>query len=60
MTGGTRELWTWVFIGPPFLIAGALVALACLDLEFGDGFFHYCFYLLVTMLLRWTAGMGWL
>jgi hypothetical protein len=59
-TDGTRELWTWVFIAPPFLIAGSLVALACLDLEFGDGFFHYSFYLLVTMLLRWTAGMGWL
>jgi hypothetical protein len=35
------------------------VPLACLDLEYGNGFFHYAFYLLVTVLLRWLAGMGW-
>jgi hypothetical protein len=56
----TGELWTWVFVAPPFLFTGALVALASLDLEFGNAFFHYSFYLLVTILLGWMAGMGWI
>jgi len=55
----TGDLWEWLFVVPPFLATGALVALGCLDLEFGSGFFHYAFYLLVTILLRWAAGMGW-
>ncbi|MBN2473577.1 MAG: hypothetical protein JXB62_03135 [Pirellulales bacterium] len=56
----TGELWEWLFVVPPFLVAGALIALACLDLDFGSGFFHYGFYLLATVLLRWIAGMGWI
>jgi hypothetical protein len=55
----TGELWIWLFVLPPFLGVGALIALGCLDLDFGSGFFHYSFYLLVTVLLRWVAGMGW-
>jgi hypothetical protein len=55
----TGELWQWLFVVPPFLVAGGLVAFATLDLDFGSGFFHYCFYLLVTVLLRWLAGLGW-
>lgn len=54
------ELWNWVIVGPPFLIAGGLVALVSFNLEFGDGMFHYSFYLLATVLLRKVAGMGWL
>lgn len=56
----TGELWEWLFVLPPFLVAGALVALACLDLDFGSGFFHYAFYVLVTVLLGWIAGIHWL
>jgi hypothetical protein len=56
----TGEIWTWVFIAPPFLVAGALTALAALDLDFGSGFFLYSFYLLMTILLRWIGGMGWI
>jgi len=56
----TGELWSWIFVVPPFLIVGAMVALGCLDLDFGNGFFHYAFYVLVTVLLRWTAGLGWI
>ena len=41
-------------------ILGALAALAALDLDFGSGFFHYGFYLLVTILLRRVGGMGWI
>jgi hypothetical protein len=55
----TGELWTWVYVVPPFLVVGASAALATLDLDFGSGFFHYCFYLFATVLLRWLAGLGW-
>lgn len=56
----TGEVWNWVFIAPPFFAAGAMVAVTIFDLEFGNGFFHFAFYLLVTILLRWTAGMDWI
>ncbi len=56
----TGDIWNWVFITPPFLAAGTMVAVTAFDLEFGNGFFHYSFYLLVIILLRWTAGMGWI
>ena len=56
----TGEVWNWVFIAPPFLIAGMMVAVTTFDLEYGNGFFHYSFYLLAIILLRWTAGLGWL
>jgi len=54
------ELWNWVFVAPPLMVMGALAALASLDLDFGNAVFHYCFYVLVTVLLRWAGGMGWL
>ncbi|MHC4177359.1 MAG: hypothetical protein ACYSWU_07625 [Planctomycetota bacterium] len=53
------DLWEWFFVVPPFLVAGALIALVCLDLDFGSSFFHYSFYLLVTVLLGWVAGIRW-
>jgi len=53
------ELWIWLVVVPPFLIAGALAALGSLDLDFGSGLLHYAFYLLVTIVLGWAAGMGW-
>jgi len=56
----TGEVWNWVFIAPPFFAAGTMVAATTLDLEFGNGFFHYSFYLLVTIILRWVAGMDWI
>jgi hypothetical protein len=59
MTGGEVEVWIWFIAPVPFLILGALASLACLDLEFGNGFFLYCFYLIVTVLLGWAAGIGW-
>ena len=40
-------------------LVGGLFALASLDLDFGDCLFHYSFYLVATMLLRWVAGMEW-
>lgn len=56
----TGELWEWMFLIPPFLVTGGLIALACLDLDFGSGFFHYAFFVLMSVLLRWVAGMDWL
>ncbi len=53
------ELWEWLLVVPPVLALGALGALVCLDLEYGNGFFHYAFYVLATVLLRSIAGMGW-
>ena len=55
----TGELWNWFFVAPPFFFVGALIALACLELDFGSAFFHYCFYVLLTIVLRWAAGAGW-
>lgn len=54
------EAWSWFFVAPPLLVLGTLAAFATLDLDFGNAFFHYSFYLLVTILLRWIAGMGWI
>ncbi|MEA1951315.1 MAG: hypothetical protein U9N87_08020 [Planctomycetota bacterium] len=55
----TGEIWEWIVVAPPFLVTGGLCALVCFDLDFGSGFFHYCFYLVLTMALRWAAGMPW-
>jgi len=49
--------WSWIYLGPPFFLIGAAVAYATLDLEVENAFFHYCFYVLVTMLLGYTAGL---
>jgi len=56
----TSQPWNWLLVAPPLVITGALAALASLDLDFGSGSLHYAFYVLVTALLRWVAGMGWL
>jgi len=52
------ELWNWFFVAPPFFVIGALAALACLDLDFGSGFMHYAFYVLLSLLLGWAAGLS--
>ncbi len=53
------EMWEWLVVVPVFLVPGGLIALACFDLDFGDGLFHCGFYVLVTVLLRWVAGLQW-
>jgi len=52
----TGEVWNWFFI-LPFLAVGGLVPMGAFDLEFSDGLFHYGFYLVATLLLRFAAGM---
>lgn len=54
----TAEAWNWIIVGPPFFVVGAATAYATLDLDFGNGFFHYCFYVLVTLLLGAAAGLA--
>jgi len=49
--------WSWFYVAPPFFIVGALAAHVTLDLDTGNSIFHYCFYVLVTLGLRWLIGM---
>ena len=53
------ELWEWMVVVPLMLAVGGMFPSILLDLDYGNGFFHYAFYVLVTGLLRWVAGMGW-
>lgn len=53
----TAEMWQWFMIGPLFVAAGGLAALATLDLEPGNAAIHFSFYVLFTALLRWLAGL---
>ncbi len=55
----TGELYSWLYVAPPFVLAGGLFAMAAFDLDFGDGLFHYGSYLIVTIVLRWLAGLQW-
>ena len=51
------EIWELAFFIPPLALIGSITALASLDLEMLNGFFHYSFYLAVTVLLRLILGM---
>jgi hypothetical protein len=51
------ETYYWFFIGPIFIAAGAAASFATLDLDFGSAAMHYCFFLLVTLLLRAALGL---
>ena len=53
----TAEMWQWFAIGPLFVAAGGLAALATLDLEPGNAAVHFSFYVLFTAMLRWLAGL---
>jgi hypothetical protein len=47
--------WSWIYLAPPFFLIGAGAAFATLDLEVESAFFHYCFYVLVTLALGFAA-----
>jgi len=55
----TESIMSLAPIAIVFLAAGAAVPLATLDLEYTEGFFHFCFFVVLSMLLRWTAGLSW-
>ena len=48
-----------IVVIPIWLAAGGSIGMLCFEMEFGRGFFHYCFYFFVTALLGGLAGMGW-
>jgi hypothetical protein len=50
------EMYHWVFVAPAFIAAGGGLALAAFDLEYSSGALHYCFYVIVTLLLRFAIG----
>ena len=52
------DMYEWFIIGPLFMAAGTLTALASLDLEPGNAAVHFSFYVLFTALLRWLAGLA--
>jgi len=51
------EIWSIALLAPGFLFVGAGIAFCCYDLELLNGFFHYAWYLLVTILLRLMMGL---
>jgi len=53
----TAEMWQWIYLGPLFVVPGALAALATLDLDWGVAVGHFSFYVLFTSFLRWLAGL---
>ena len=54
----TEHLWQWFYLGPLFMAAGSLAALAAFDLDWGNAAAHFSFYVLFSALLRWLAGPG--
>jgi len=53
----TGEMWNWLYLGPLFVAAGSLAAFASLDLDWGNAAAHFSFYVLLSALLRWLAGL---
>jgi hypothetical protein len=56
-TGLPSDMYQWVFVAPVFIAAGGGLAFATFDIDFGSGALHYCFYLIVTLLLRAAIGL---
>ena len=53
----TAEMWQWLYLGPLFILPGALAALAALDLDWGQAVAHFSLYIIFCALLRWLAGL---
>jgi hypothetical protein len=56
---GSIDLPYWLLVAPPFLCLGAAAAKFSFDLETTNGFFHYAFYVAVTIILGVIAIRGW-
>ena len=56
-TGSPLESWSAIFLLTPALAIGSVTAWASLDLDPSSGFFHYCLYLGVCVLLRLAMGL---
>jgi len=53
----TGEAWQWLFVAPAFIAIGSGIGFATLDLDFGSAAMHYCFFLVVSIALRFAIGM---
>jgi hypothetical protein len=53
----TADMWQWLFLGPIFLLPGALAALATLELDWGTAIGHFSLYVLLTAVLRAVMGL---
>ncbi|MFV2067624.1 MAG: hypothetical protein ACC645_11650 [Pirellulales bacterium] len=49
--------WNVLPLAVAILFVGGGTAFVCYDLDLGSGVFHYCFYLLITVLLRMAMGL---
>lgn len=58
VTLGHIELPIWLAVAPPFILVGGLAGKFSLDLETANGFFHYAFYVVVTLILGLIAGVS--
>lgn len=56
----TPEIWTWVVFASPLFLVGGFVAYLTMDLDYGNGLLHFALFVLVTVLLRWAANLGWI
>ncbi|MBE6427914.1 MAG: hypothetical protein E7028_04900 [Planctomycetaceae bacterium] len=56
--GSMFSYLTWPIAGIPLLIVGGLLASFIFDLEYFDGIIHSMFYVMLTGLLFWTAGLS--
>ncbi len=52
-----EQPWQWMFVVPPLVAFGGVAGFACYDLEFSTGLLHCGGYLLLTVMLRFIAGM---
>ncbi|HZZ28324.1 MAG TPA: hypothetical protein VFE46_10020 [Pirellulales bacterium] len=56
--GESLESWNILFLVCPPLAIGTATAVLSLDLDAGNGFFHYCLYFGVCVLLRLIMGLS--
>jgi hypothetical protein len=56
--GSAPEVWQLIPPTAIMVVAGTIAALATLDLEPINAFFHYAFYLVVTVILRVVMGLA--
>jgi hypothetical protein len=53
----TGEPYQWLLVAPVFIGIGGGAALAAFDLDYTTGAIHYCFFLIVTLMLRSVIGL---
>ena len=55
---GEIDLPYWLLLAPPFFVIGGMAGKFSFDLETASGFFHYAFYVAVTIVLGLIAGVS--